>query len=209
MVAIGSAVFGSALGSVTGFVSKQAFSYHFLPSIKDRLRDFITQIALDRLGGFAASIIGRELAMVLSIPVTQFIADLVYGAVKTTVEAIVALASRLLFPQKDVLIAKGLPNFVSNIVAVMKKVVSFATFFFSRAYFCHFGMPFIHDASVFLLQRCITVPAFLPFVPSFVVPSIAGLVALSIAPPVTFFLGDLVGTACAEISTFLIDSLIN
>jgi len=210
MAAVGCAVFGFSVGSVTGFVAKQVFAYHFLSPIKDRLQEAITHVAISRIGDFAAGIIGRELAMTLSIPVTQFFSDLVYGAVKTTIESIIALVSRWLFPQRDILISKGFSDVAAGIFSVVKKIVSCASFFFSRAYFCHYGMPLIREVAQLILQHCITAPIFFPAIgASMLVPAISALVAISITPPITFFLGDLVGSACSELSSFFLDRAVD
>ena len=198
----GFAIAGSCLGSVTGFVSKQLFCYYFLEPIKDRLSELITEIASSRIGDFAGRIVGHELAMVFSVPVTIYFSDLVYCAVKVTVEAIVDIVRRIFFPSAE---PELVETCLCKVMFVVKKIVSFVTFFMARAYFCHYGMPLVKTVTELALRNIIVLPACMPAVS---VGYVAAAIAIIAAPQITFFLSDSVGFAAAEASSFLIDQTV-
>ncbi len=182
----------------TAFIAKQAFCMYGLEPITQQLDAAITKVATTRFGQFAGKIVGHELAMVFSIPATQFFSDLVYTAVKETVEAIATLVRQFFFPETH---APQEISMKSMLCAVIKKVVSVTTFFLSRAYFCHYGMPVIKTGVELALRHIIAFP------PLAAGGCIAALMALAIAPTATFFLGDLVGSTAAEITNFLLDKV--
>jgi len=196
---IGFEVAGSCIGSIVGFVSKQLFCYNFLSPIKDRLNELITEVATSRIGAFAGRIVGHELAMIFSIPVTQFLSDFMFGAVKATIETIIILAGRYILQIKEVEKTETLAAKICNVV---KKVVSVITFYLSRSYFCHYGMPYVKLGAELLLRHIVVLPSFIPAIG---IGYTAAAIAMIAAPLITFFLCDIVGFAAAEASTFLLD----
>ena len=191
---------GSIFGCCLGFISKQLFCYQFLQPIQQRLNEVITKIATARIGGFAANIIGPQLSIVFSVPVTLFLSDMVYCAIKEAVETIIALFTRQFilqpksFEQEETLFSK--------VCCVVKKVVTVATFYLTRAYFCHYGMPLVKTGTELLLRQLIAAPAFIPV---HIVGFTATAIAIIAAPSLTFFFSDIVGFAAQEAASFLVD----
>lgn len=186
----------AAAGSITGFVAKQYFTYHFLTPIKDHLAELISDVARSRIGNFAARIVGHELAMVFSIPVTLVLSDLVYSVIKEIIVTVIHVAGNF-FTKTSSFIESSL---LYKVYVVVKKVASIASYYLSRAYFCHYSMPFI-KAGVELALRSVVL------IPPFQVGIIATTLAITITPPLAFMLGDLIGIATSEISCWTLDSL--
>lgn len=185
-----------AAGSITGFIAKQYFTYHFLTPIKDQLAELISDVARSRIGIFAARIISHELAMVFSIPVTLILSDLVYSVIKEIVVTVVHVAGNF-FAKTSSFIQTSL---LYKVYVVVKKVVSVASYYLSRAYFCHYSMPFIKAGVELVLRSAILLPPFQ-------IGIIATTLAITITPPLAFMIGDLVGIATSEMSCWTLDSL--
>lgn len=183
-----------ATASLCAFASKQYVTYYGLDAIRSELESFIGKVASNHFGTIAGSFIGSQASMLCSIPMTCLLADLASSAVRETISATAKVGHTLLFAEKSTVTkAKSL------ILDIGIKIARFAAYFFTKSYFCIYAMPFVAKGVEFFLRHVITLSvAFLPvpFTSALAVVAIASI----ITAPLTFLIGDLIGTAAGELT---------
>ena len=197
----------SAVGNLGGFVAKQFVTYHSIDTVREQLQALISKVASNHFGGFIGTFIGDQTGVLFSVPITCLLADLVGSAVKETVQTVICVAGALLFGLQPIE-SKSRPFFKE----ICLKIIRFATYLFSKSYFCNYGMPFVKQGVEFCLRHVVTIS--IAAIPVAFTTSIAvSTLAIIITPPLTFLLGDLIGylageltyELCGRVSAFLLD----
>jgi hypothetical protein len=178
----------SALTANTcGFIAKQTFCYNGIEFVRNELHKLITTLTADSFGAFTASLIGAQASIMFSVPVTCLLSDMIFSAVKESVQAVIRLSTSFFqTPPKT-----KTPLFRE----FTTKVVSYVAYFFSKTYFCNYCMPLVKtglEASIrcFIKLSCSPLPA----------PFFISTFAYLAAPAATFLAGDLVGILSAEVA---------
>lgn len=179
--------------SFAGFASKQLFCYYQIDFVRERLQETISKIATRQFGAFAGNIIGNQLGILFATTVTVFIGELVGTFVQECIKTIVNLISRFW-------INKDYSN-RSYIKEISTKIVCLISQIFAKSYFCNYGMPFV-KIGIELASREILKLSIAPF--SYAIFSTA--VAVMLAAPVTFLLGDIVSIITSEVAGYLFET---
>lgn len=189
-------VAGIAVDVSTSFVIKNSYLYFALSNVRTSLQQAITELALPKLGGFLASVVGTQLGTMCSIPVTLFLADMTTVAMKELVRTVDDIFCNVVY-------GKEYPQFPPLWREMAFGVSSFAIGFFAKAYFCNYGMAYVAEA----LKYIIIVGA--PFCgASLVISCLAPAIVVLAAPTVTFLLGDVLATVVSSGSYRAMESIV-
>ncbi len=175
-------VAGVITNSTVSFAIKNTYLYYALGNVRTSLQATITDIALPKLGGFFASVVGTQLGTMTAIPVTLFMADMTTFAIKETARAI-----RDIFRTR--VLGEDHPKFPPLWRDMAFSVSSFALGFFAKAYFCNYAMGYVADA-----LKCGLVMTAPLSGASLIVACMAPAIVVMAAPTVTFFIGDILAT---------------
>jgi hypothetical protein len=183
----------ATLEGISGFVAKNVFCFYGLAPIRSELEKVVAKIASRHFGSFAGGIIGQQLGVLLSLPVTLVFAECVSCFVKETIRSVINVTSGFFFYAQPKNVAP-----LWRDIAV--RVASYAIGFFSKAYFCNYAMPLVQTS----LQYALTMGAPLLQLP---LPCslLMGAIATIATPSITFILSDFVAWAVEETSYQIMD----
>ena len=180
------AITSGSVGCIAAFMANQVFSYHCLTPVREQLQNIISKVARDNFGTLVGNIIGREGGILLSVPVTCLLADIVGYAAYETVMAVVHVVNVVFFNGK----AAPMTPFFQELGL---RTARLATYFFAKSYFCNFCMPLVKVGIELALRHLVVLSSVaLPL------GLLACPVAIIITPPLTFLIGDIVGIIAGE-----------
>lgn len=168
--------------SIFGLIVKNSFCYVALDKVRSQLQDVITAIALPRLGTFVAPIVGNQVGLMISVPVTLAIGEALSFTLKEMIYSIYDLALRFLCPSKRV-------SSSSFFLTVALQISSFTVGFFAKIYFCNYGMTAVSNALKIMMIYGAPV-CHLPLPMGLAMPVFVTLAT----PTVTFIVGDIVSS---------------
>lgn len=179
------------VGYATGFVAKSRFCLRAIHQVQHSLEIVITYIATQRMGSFAGGIMGKQLSLVFTFPVTNVIGDIVGSIVAQVTEKVVLYALRYLLgkPKKEVKKNYLVPWLLSQTVG-----------FCTRNYFSIASVERVEIMLTFIFTK--PAVAYLegfatgPYVGAFV----GAQLAKTFTFPVAQFAGDVVGFGCRKTS---------
>lgn len=186
---------GVITNSSVSFAIKNTYLYYALSNVRGSLQDTITDIALPKLGGFFAPIVGAQLGTMTAIPVTLFMADMTTFAIKETARII-----RDIF--RTQVLGEEHPKFPPLWRDMACSVSSFAIGFFAKAYFCNYAMGYVAEA-----LKCGLIMAAPLSGASLVVACMAPAIVVMAAPTVTFFIGDIIASVVSAGSYSAMDAV--
>ena len=185
------------VATVAGFIAKQTFTYHCLSTVRLQLQELVGKVATNHFGKFVGILIGHEAGILLAIPVTSILADMVASAVKESVKAVIRLVNFFLFGIEE----KCQTPLFREIVL---QVASLATCIFAKSYFCNFCMPLVKIGIELSLKHTILLS--IPLIP---VGFAASSFAILLAPPITLLVGDIIGFIAGEATYQFLDRAIS
>jgi len=181
------AITSGTAGCIAAFVAKQVFSYHCLEPVRLQLQELISKVASNNFGTFVGNIIGREGGILLSMPVTCLLADIVGAAAYETVMTVVHVVNVVFFGAK----VEPMTPFFRELGL---RTARFATYFFAKSYFCNFCMPLVKLGVEFALRHIVVLSA-----TALPLGFLACPAAIVLTPPLTFLIGDIVGIIAGEV----------
>lgn len=177
-----------AAESLFDFAVKNAFHYVALDRVRNQLQDLITAIALPRLGGFVAPIVGNQLGLMVALPVTLAIGEAVAFTLKELIHSVYDLFLRFFAPSQR----SSSASF--PFLDVLLRISSFAAGFYAKTLFCNYGMTFVSN-----VMRVITIyGAPLCNLPPPVVLTLPLCIIIA-TPTVTGMVGDIIGSVVRQV----------
>jgi len=171
-----------------GFIAKQLFCYQGIAPVRHHLASLVSEVAKCQLGILAASVLGAEAGTLLAVAVTCLVGDMIYYTVREIVLAIIMVARYIITKKIE------LPT-IPLMKDMMYRVVSYATYFFSNIAFCDISMGAVRSVLTFAFTKIMRPQSSLF---SFGFAQVA--MAHVLTPPVTFFLGEIVGTIVGAVT---------
>jgi hypothetical protein len=184
-----SAVAQASFEGVAAFTVKNVFYYYGFAPIRAELEKLISTIASRQFGALVGGFVGQQMSVVLAMPVTVVFAEALGWFTRETLRTMHSLCTQVFCPTLQ---PKGPPPFWLDVVL---RMVSCATGFFSKAYFCSYAMPLVQRT----IQHAITLLPVYTNTPGYVVLVMAPLVIVA-TPAVTFMLGDILSWVVEEAS---------
>jgi hypothetical protein len=176
------------VGYSVGFVSKSTFCLRALEPVRNTLEVAITYFAVQRFGAIAGPIMGQQLALVFTFPVTNVLGDIVGTVVGIVVEKVIVYVMERFFKKPPA--TKPQKNY--RVPLVLSYVVGFC----SRNYFSIKAVPYTETGLTFIFTRA-AVAYLQDFSTGTYVGTFVGVqLARTFTFPVAQMAGEIVGYGC-------------
>ena len=182
---------GSGAGNILGYAAKQMFVLHAVDSVGKELQTHVSAVAKKFFGSWAGSALGFQAGIVLAVPVTSLVGDLLWACISNGVRSACIVSARLCG-----VIEGSSASITLKQVIIRVTAVSFA--YLVKVFIVNSGVSTVQSALQLIFRQALPLLAQNSAMPSFLLSPVLSLSASVLAAPVTILIADLAGIILQE-----------
>ncbi len=190
-------VFGLVAGNIAGFLAKQYVLINGLETVRRTIDQIVSKTAKEQFGTWVGTIFGHQAGLVLALPVTSFIGDVVWGCVTEVIHSTITCSARTFG------VIKPCMERLSTAVLIAIRVCTAMIAYGVKALILQFSYPYVQVFLEIMLPKVLPALCRYSFFQFYLKPFLTFSAVMVLTTPAALILADICGLIVQELLYYI------